>query len=209
MNASLPKIVSPRVAILALALAGALTGFGQSDPVPSNPPGTHPALPRPPLPSRPSEDFKTVTNSTPNRATERVLAKVSMASSEALRLSQIATERASNAQVRSFADQVTSSSQALEQEIDQIAISRNVTVPTGKEANDMAVEDDWRKKDARDFDEDYIRRTVKLHQDAIDALEDYAQERDADPEVAAIAQKHLPSLREHLRQAQSLRRQVD
>jgi len=196
-----------------LVTAPAVLAFGQSDPLPgAPPPNTQPAPPEAPAPpSRPAEDFPSTTATVmPSRATERVLGEISMLSGEAVRLSQIASQRASETQVRTFADQVGSSCRALEQEIDQMALNKNVNVPTGKNANEAFEEEDrWQRKNARDFDADYVKRAVKIHRDSIDALQDYVDDKDADAEVAAIALKHLPALRENLRQAESLRDHLD
>lgn len=187
-----------------------LTGIAQSEPIPGQPPHSNPTLPEAPTPTRPAEEFGSSATTMPSRATERVLANISMLSGEAVRLSQVASQRAANSQVRSFADQVNSSSRALEQDIDGIAINKNVTVPTGKKANELAEEGDrWSRKDADDFDEDYVKRTVKIHEDAIEEIEDYLDRKDTDAEISALAQKHLPALRQNLSQAQTLRRQLD
>lgn len=186
----------------------------QSDPVPSNP--TNPINPSPnapglphDLPSRPAEGFKSGPTAMPSRATEKVVADVSIATSESQHISSIAAQRANRGQVRALADQVRTTTRALEHELDQLALSKNVTVPTGRTSAQMADDDEeWKGKDSEDFDKDYLRRTVKLHKEAIDALEDYADDRDSDAEVAAFAQRQLPALRENLRQAQELEDQL-
>jgi putative membrane protein len=196
------------------ALAALPSSLPQSDPIPSNP--TNPLNPSPNelpnrLPTRPAEGFKDTGPTTmPSRATERVVGDVSIATSEANHISDIASQRAAHEEVRQFAQQVYRTTQALEQELDQLALSKNVAIPTGRTSADMADDEEkWRRKDGEDFDEDYVQRSIKLHKDAIEALEDYAKDDDADGEVAAFAEKHLPVLRDHLRQAEALKRQVD
>ncbi len=159
----------------------------------------------------PAEGYRNIdATPTPNRETERFISKISMLHEEEARLSVIASQRATHEQVRTFAEQVRVSAQGREQEIAQLAQSRSVLIPTGKGPNDLAEEnEDWQRKDADDFDEDYVERVMEIQKDAIDTLEDYAKDNDADPEIAAFAQKHLPILRENLRQAEGLEEQVD
>lgn len=146
----------------------------------------------------------------PNRKSEKFINKVSMLTTEEARLSVIAAQRAADEQVRTFAEQLRLSNQAREQELAQIAQSRSVALPTGKDANDLANEnEEWNKKDAKDFDEDYVHRVIRIQKNAIDTLEDYAKADDSDPELSAFAQKHLPGLRETLRQAEGLEGRVD
>ncbi len=156
------------------------------------------------------QDLTSSASLVPSRDSEKFITKVSMLTSEQLRLSQIAAQRATNTQVRSFAQQVETSTHDLQQEIDRIAQTKNVIVPTGKTAQDAADDErKWQNKDGKDFDEDYVERIIKIHQDAVDTLAGYSGDKDADPEIAALAGKHLPTMREHLRQAQSLKDQAN
>jgi len=142
--------------------------------------------------------------------TEKVISKVSELSSEQLRLAQIATQRATDAQVRSLAGQVESCNQDLQQAFDQIAQKNSVLVPTGKAGNDVADRDQqWENKDGKQFDQDYVKRVIKDTKDTIEALEDYRKVQDPNPDITALADKLLPSLRENLSQAEALKKQVD
>lgn len=203
---------SPFLAVVSAATLLSLVSLSAAVPsesLPGTPPHSNPSTPDAPIPSRPAEEFKSP-NTPPSRATERVLSNVSIWSSEAVRLSDIASDRAASSEVRSFADQVASACRALSQEVNQNANNKNVIVPTGRDANETAEESErWNKKDAGEFDNDYIKRTVRIHRDTITAFEDYIGNKDADPEISAVAQKHLPSLRENLRQAESLHAQGD
>lgn len=176
------------------------------EPLPQ-PPYSQPTMPDAPRPTRPAEGFPSVTDPVQlSRASERVIARGSILSGEAVRVSEVASRRANSSSVRSFADQVESTCSSLEQEINQIAANKNVTVPTGGSSDEN---ERWQRKNAENFDADYLKRTVKICQDAIDLFEDYVKDSDTDPEIAAVAQKHLPGLREHLRQAESLQSGVE
>ncbi|MDB6113419.1 MAG: hypothetical protein JWM88_1537 [Verrucomicrobia bacterium] len=215
-----------RLPALVAGLA-ALSATAQLAPSPSNPNPGNPSSPGPAYPANPinpinptptepvlpppSDEIKVAgAPANANRHTENLISKLSMLTSEETRLSQVATQRAAHSQVRTLAEQVMGSSQAIEQEIGRLAQTRNVTTPTGKDANDLAdAEQKLQKKEGKSLDEDYVKRTVKIHQDAIDELEGYCRNNDADAEVVAFAQKHLPALRENLRQAESVRAQAD
>ncbi len=205
-----------RAAGAALAgLMGAIRADAQAYP----PPGLSPVRPTPPSLAEPITPPPTTiadqvtprsSNGLPGRDTENVINKISLLTSEQLRISQIAATRAVNRQVRTFAEQLQNTSQDLQQEIDRMAQSKSILVPTGKSSSEMAEDErNWQNKDSKELDQDYIDRITKLHRDAIETLEDYARDKDMDPEVVTFAHRHLPALREHLRQAESLKRQVD
>lgn len=212
-----PRHPLTAVRVVSAALIGALTALSasaQAYPPPVTPPGgpTPPNLTEPITPPPPTvtDEVTTRSNGLPARSTEDVISKISQLTSEQLRISQIAATRATNSQVRTFAEQLQNSSQDLQQEIDRIAQSKSILVPTGRSSSEMAEEErEWQGKDAKDLDQDYVDRVTKIHKDAIDALEDYADDKDMDPEIVTFANKHLPALREHLRQAESLKRQVN
>jgi putative membrane protein len=209
----LPTPVRVAGAIL-LGAIGALSVAAQAYPPP-------PILPENPAPPRVGEPITPPPapiadnlaprspNGLPARDTENVINKLSQLTSEQLRISQIAASRARNRQVRTFAEELQNTTQDLQQEIDRIAQSKSILVPTGKTSSEMAEEErNWQGKDAKELDQDYIDRVTKLHKDAIDALEEYAKDKDMDPEVVTFANRHLPALREHLRQAESLKEQM-
>jgi predicted outer membrane protein len=205
---SFPRVVGAAAAAGLLALSAA----GQAFPPPIVPPSNPPAIPEPitPPPDNITNDVTTQPNGLPGRSTEQVITKISQLTSEQLRISQIAAARAASTQIRTFAEQVQATTQDLQQEIDRMAQSKSILPPTGRSSAEAAAEErEWQGKDARDLDNDYVDRVLKIQRDAIDTLEDYADDKDMDPEVVTFANKHLPAMREQLRQAESLKQRMD
>lgn len=142
------------------------------------------------------------------RKIEKFITKAAMIDAEEKRLSEVAQERATNAQVKAFAQMLVTEHQAAAQELEQIAQSKNVLIPTGKkaEAEEEALE--WRDKDAEEFDEDYVEKMIDFHKEAVDLFSDTAEDSE-DAELAAYARKHLPKLKEHLAKAKELEKVLD
>jgi len=204
-NPSVPRIAFRPSSSLALLVGVSLFAVAAvAEPVPGQPPGDHPSTPNAPMPSRPAEDFKSEARPQPSRASERVLVEVAGLSVESSRLSELASRRAAHADVRDFADQVTHASQALVEEIDRLAAAKNVSVRPDPDAVDAQAD----RKTGAAFDEDYLRRTRRLHEDAIAALEEYASGKDTDPQITAMAEQYLPGLHRHLHQAEDLDEQL-
>jgi len=199
-------------------LLTAAAAFAQTEPVPPTQPGgptspAQPALPENGVAPQPAEDLRFPNATQTDGEATQFINKVSMLTDESVRISQVASQRASNQQVKTFADQVQQSTQAIQSELGGLAQTRNILIPTGRAGSAFGGDDDddgkWAKKDAKEFDEDYVKRVVKLHKDAIDELEDYSKDGSADPELASFAQKYIPVLREQLRQAEGLEDQID
>jgi putative membrane protein len=82
-------------------------------------------------------------------------------------------------------------------------------VPTTGEARDrqasgMAHTEPWMSATGAAFDRGFIEAQVKAHQDAVALFEQQAN-GGSDNDLKAFAQKQLPGLRNHLKQAQDLR----
>lgn len=209
-----------RAAGASLGLAAA-AAVAQSEALPPSQPGAPTAPSTPLLPEdrvtpqplpQPTDDIRVSDATQTDGESTQFINKVSMLTDESVRISQIAAQRANNQQVKTLAEQVQQATQALQTELGSLAQTRNILIPTGRAGGAFGGDDDaskWANKDGEDFDEDYVQRVVKLHKDAIEALEDYAEDGSADPELASFAQKHIPVLREQLRQAQALEDQVD
>jgi putative membrane protein len=71
--------------------------------------------------------------------------------------------------------------------------------------NRSSMTNPWMRAGGAAFDEGFLDAQIKMHQDAI-ALFNQHSSIGADPDLKAFAAKQLPELREHLRQAEDLRR---
>ena len=60
------------------------------------------------------------------------------------------------------------------------------------------------EKEGKKFDEAFVKRMVKEHEEAVKLLEKATEDKDHSQNIRAFANKHLPALREHLRQARQL-----
>jgi putative membrane protein len=116
-----------------------------------------------------------------------------------VQISQIATERASNPDVKSFAQMVVSDHQQLNTELAALAATKGVTLP----ANDVKLSR-WTDKKSTEFDKDYVKEMADQHDDSVSLFEKAAKSEDAD--IAAFAQKYLPKLQAHLTAAKSFKK---
>jgi len=65
------------------------------------------------------------------------------------------------------------------------------------------------EKTGEDFDEEFVERMVKEHEQAVKLLEKVIEGDDHSQNIRAFANKHLPALREHLREAKRLEEVLD
>lgn len=137
------------------------------------------------------------------RSDRRFVEKLGKLGMEEVALSKIAAERTTRADVRSFAQELVNAHQKVNSELTQLASMKGVTLPIDRQPK----VDKWTKKDAEDFDADYLERMIDAHEDSIELLQENARDS-KDAELAAFARTQLPAMQEHLRKAQELKRQM-
>ena len=122
-------------------------------------------------------------------------------SMEEIAISRIALEKASNPQVKEFAQMMVSDHTGASTELTTLATAKGVMPP--KEPN----VERWMKKSAKDFDGDYMNKMIDDHQEAVRRFEKEAK-NGGDPELAAFASKTLPKLQTHLAKAKEIKKMV-
>lgn len=120
-----------------------------------------------------------------------------------VQLSQLALQRASSEQIRSFAQQMVTDHTATNQELTQLAASKNITLPTDTDAKHRAVAEKLGGMSGTDFDKAYMKQMVKDHEDAVKLFQKQS-DRGTDADAKAFAAKTLPALQNHLQTARTL-----
>lgn len=130
--------------------------------------------------------------------------KAAKAGTKEVEISQSTLEHLSNPQVKSFAQMMVSDHSQANQELMALAAKKGVTLPS----KELKYDEKWSKKANKDsdLDEDYIKQMVDDHEDAVKLFEKAA--KSDDPEIAAFAQKTLPTLQHHLTMARDLKKMV-
>jgi putative membrane protein len=165
---------------------------------------TSAAAQQPPPPQPQSATSKPqMTKPATSNADSQFLKKVTEDNLAEVELATLANSKSQNEQVKAYASKLLTDHQEAQSEVQTIAGQKNVTVPTEVPAAKKAVKDRLGKLDGAAFDKAYIAEMVKDHKQAISSFERAA--KSADPDVKAFAGKMLPTLKEHLSQAQAMK----
>ncbi len=121
---------------------------------------------------------------------------------EELALSRIAVERATNPQVREFAQLLVSEHTKSNEELMTIVESKGAMRPAANIKMDK-----WEKKKAKQFDKEYIEAMVNGHKEAAELYDKQAKHGD-DADLMNFAGKNVPVLNAHLAKAQGLRKML-
>jgi len=119
-----------------------------------------------------------------------------------IRMGQLAQEKSSSEQVKSFANRIVQDHQAHLQKVQQLAHQKNIQVSDQLAPHDQKQYDRLSAMNGASFDRAFVQDMVRDHKHAI-ALYSEAAQNDTDSDVKALAQNTLPTLREHLQMAEN------
>jgi putative membrane protein len=121
-------------------------------------------------------------------------------------LGKLALSKSSNNDVKQFAQKMVQDHGQADQQLASLAQSKGLTVPTTLDAKHAAMVKALGAKSGAAFDSSYAAHMAKGHTKAVALFQ--AASKSSDPDVAAFAQKTLPTLQEHKQLADNLRASV-
>lgn len=117
---------------------------------------------------------------------------------------QLAASKATDPQVKSFASMLVDHHTAANNELVQIANARGVELPAAPPRGKRKDIEQLGKKSGAEFDKDFVREVgIKAHEKDIKLFEKASKDV-KDAQLKAFVDKTLPTLRDHLAQAQKL-----
>jgi len=117
-------------------------------------------------------------------------------------LGQLAANKAESETVKSFGQRMVTDHEKANQELKELAVAENVTLPTEMSANEKALQEKLSGLSGTEFDKAYMEEMLKDHKKDISVFQEEAQQG-KDPEVKNWAEKTLPTLQEHYTLAQT------
>jgi putative membrane protein len=124
-----------------------------------------------------------------------------------VKLGQLAGTKASNAEVKQFAQQMVTEHGKANDELSALAERKNWHMPTEPGAKHKSVEASLQKLDGSAFDRAYMKEMVSAHQKAV-ALFKKQSTSGGDADLKAFATSTLPTLEKHLEMARSLNKKL-
>lgn len=118
-------------------------------------------------------------------------------------LGKLAAERATNPEVKKFAQRMVKDHTMANTELNRIADKASLPPARAMDAKHEALMQKLTQLSGAPLDREYMQHMVKDHQEAVSLFEREAKEG-KDPALKAFAEKTLPTLREHLKMAQDV-----
>ena len=136
---------------------------------------------------------------------EDFVKKAGEAGAAEVAMGKLGSTKATNTEVKSFAQHMVKDHTKANEELMAAAKSKGLTVPTepGMMHKGMKEKFEHQSADA-DFNHDFMQQMVKDHESAVKLFRTASADTTLDPELRALAKKTLPTLEEHLADAQKL-----
>ena len=119
-----------------------------------------------------------------------------------VKLGGLAEQRAASDDVKNFGKRMVNDHTKANEDLKRVAAEKNVTLPSDVDHKDKEVYDRLSKLSGKAFDRAYMDLMVKDHEQDVAEFEKAA--RSKDPAVQAFAERTLPTLKDHLTDAQQI-----
>ena len=121
-------------------------------------------------------------------------------------LAKLAVEKASNEEVKQYAQRLVDDHTKANDELTQLASQKGVMIPHDEKAM-MKGKDKLSKLSGAEFDREFMSMMIKDHAKEVKEFEDVSNKA-KDTDVKGWAAKTLPTLREHLQMARDINSKV-
>jgi putative membrane protein len=139
-----------------------------------------------------------------SKGDQRILKGLAQANMAEVAAANIALKKSPTPEVKNFAQQMIDDHTKGLQAVQEVAQSKNVTLPTEPDAKHKKMAARLDKLSGAAFDKAYLASAgVSDHKAAFKAVVD-AQKKASDPDVKALAAKLQPTIDEHLQKVQVL-----
>jgi putative membrane protein len=129
--------------------------------------------------------------------------KAAAAGKAEVELAKVGTEKATDADVKTFADRLVQDHTKANEQLTQIMESKNMEMPAEEPADAKAEYDRISALSGNEFDREFMMHWVSSHEKGV-ALYSTEAESGQDPELKQFAADTLPTLQEHLDEAKRI-----
>jgi putative membrane protein len=120
-------------------------------------------------------------------------------------MGEIGAQKATNGQVKAFAKQIVADHKKANEELVTAIKGKGLQVPSSRTSMHKATVEKFQQQDAgKNFDREYMQQMIEHHKADIELFETAADDEKLDLVLRGYAKRTLPTLREHLEEAQTI-----
>lgn len=125
-------------------------------------------------------------------------------------MGELGAQKATNGQVKAFAKRMMADHKKANEELETVIKgkglqSKGLQIPASRsDMHKTTMEKFHQQEVGKDFDRDYMEQMVEDHKTDVELFETAADNEKLDPNLRGYAKRILPTLRDHLSQAQTI-----
>lgn len=139
-----------------------------------------------------------------SKADQRILVNMALANMSEIEASRLAQTKGQSEQVKNFAQQMIDDHTKALTEVQQLAQTKGVTLPTQLDRQHKAKADKLGALSGDAFDKAYLAQTGVADHKKTHGMLRQAQNRAKDPDIKALAARLMPTVDQHLNSAQQM-----
>lgn len=152
-----------------------------------------------------NETRRTADASVGKLSNEEFAKKAGASGAAEVEMGKLGSQKATDAEVKAYAQRMVTDHTAANKELMAAAKAKGLEVPTSPDMMHKTMMKKFETQAAdQDFDHDYMQQMVRDHKMVVDLYMAAANDTSLDPQLQALAKKTLPTLQQHLKDAQSL-----
>jgi putative membrane protein len=150
-------------------------------------------------------DAHSATSAQSNAAAKEFVEQAGTSGLAEVEMGEIGAKKATNGQVKAFAKRIVADHTKANEELVTVSKGKGVQVPSSRTSLHKATIEKFQQQDAgKNFDRDYMEQMVEDHKADVELFESAADNEQLDLDLRSYAKRTLPTLREHLKQAQTI-----
>jgi putative membrane protein len=148
---------------------------------------------------------QSATSAQSNAAAKEFVEQAGTSGLAEVEMGEIGAKKASNSQVKAFAKRIVADHTKANEELLTAIKGKGVQVPSSRTSMHKATVEKFQQQDSgKNFDRDYMEQMVEDHKADVELFETAADNEQLDLDLRSYAKRTLPTLREHLKEAQTI-----
>jgi putative membrane protein len=136
---------------------------------------------------------------------EEFAKKAGAAGTAEVEMGKLGAQKATDADVKAYAQKMVADHTKANKELMAAAKAKNLEVPSEPDMMHKGMMEKFEHQKAdKDFNHDFMQQMVRDHKKVVELFQSAANDTALDPDMRALAKKTLPTLEQHLADAQKL-----
>jgi putative membrane protein len=147
----------------------------------------------------------TATRAQSSASAKEFVEKAGMSGLAEVEMGELGAQKATNSQVKAFAKRIVADHTKANQELVTATKGKGMQVPSSRTDMHKATVEKFQQQEAgKNFDRAFMEQMVEDHKADVELFETAADDEKLDLDLRGYAKSTLPTLRDHLKQAQAI-----